>query len=436
MSDPALRSQRLSQARTETIRLKNEQSVASRTSSASLLQLLPSNEEIMRLVQIYWEVMETTFRVLHRPSFLLDLQLLLRDRQGCRESFVAVVLIVMATTRGMVFQTAASYVGRRPERQNASILCTSWIDACTKWLLSQTRMPQRIEILQVRLLICIATQAKSFGSNRLWDETKSLLTDAVSMGLHKDTTSLTPSIWIENPATGLAGIGRPEAPPFEQEIKRRLWSTIVELELQASFDKGLSSFAGTISSTSGPPNNLTDEELDPNMTQLPIPASMETYTPSSFLRISHRSLPLRSELNKLINDSSGDIIFKELLAYDHKIHKQLQELPKWAKSLQKSDGVNSQSVVSAMALDLQLRQYLLPLHIPFVQQSGFNTRHTYSRMVCINTACTILDYHYKLTASGNFCLVILRDDVFRAALSLSHHLMLWKALNCTSKQIP
>jgi hypothetical protein len=429
MSDPALRCQRLSQVKAETIKLRKEQSLASKTSTASLHQLLPSNEEIMRLVQIYWEVMETTFRVLHQPTFLLDLQSLLTDRLGCRESFVAVVLMAMATTRGMVYHTSASYVGHRPERQNASILCTSWIDACTRWLSSQTRKPQTIEMLQLRLLICIAIQANSFGSNRVWDETKSLLTDAVSMGLHKDPTRNVPSLWSENLETELPRIHS----PFEQEIRRRLWSTIVELELQAAFDKGLPSFAGTISATCGPTYNFADEELDPNMVQLPLPSPSETYTSSSFLQLSHRSLPLRSELNKLINDSSGEIVFKELLAYDHKIHQHLQELPEWAKSLQKSNEPNSPSVVAGMALDILLRQYLLPLHIPFVQQAGFNTRHTYSRMVCINTASTILDYHYRLTVSGNVCLNILRDDVFRAALSLCHHLMLWKALNCALK---
>jgi Fungal specific transcription factor domain len=389
----------------------------------------------MRLVQIYWEVMETTFRVLHQPSFLLDLKSLLRDRQGCRESFVAVVLTVMATTRGMVYQTAASYVGRRPERQNASILCISWLEACTKWL-SLRRKTQTIEIIQLRLLICIAIQANSFGSNRVWDETKSLLTDAVSMGLHKDTATLPPSVSMQNVAAGLYGLRRPEIPPLEREIRRRLWATIVELELQASFDRGLPSFAGTISAGCGPPNNLADEDLDPNLSQLPMPAPAEIYTHASFLQLSHRSLPLRSELNKLINDSKGDILFKDLLAYDHKIHQQLQELPRWAKSIQRSSAVNSQSAVSAIAVDIQLRQYLLPLHIPFVQQAGFNPRHTYSRMVCINTASTILEYHYMLTVSGNFCLNILRDDVFRAALSLCHHLMLWKALNCTLKPNP
>jgi hypothetical protein len=433
ISDPALRSQLLSQARTESIKLRNEQSLASRRSPASLHQLLPSNEEIMRLVQMYWEIMETTFRVLHRQSFLLDLQSLLGNRQGCRESFVAVVLIVMAVTRGMVDQAAASHVRRRPEGQNVSALFTSPIEACAKWLSLQSRKSQGIELLQIRLLICIAIQANSIGSNRVWEQTKSLLNDSVSMGLHKDTATLTQSFSIENAAAGLAGLRRPKILPFEQEMRRRLWSTIVELELQASFDRGLPSFAGTISADCGPPNNLADEDLDMTISQLPISAPIETYTRSSFLRISHRSQPLRSELNKLINDSTRNLLFKELLAYDHEIHQKLQELPTWAKTLQTSDAVNSQSVVSAMALDIQLRQYLLPLHIPFVQQAGLNTRHTYSRIVCINTASTILEYHYKLTASGNFCLSILRDDVFRAALSLCHHLILWKALNCTLK---
>jgi hypothetical protein len=272
-------------------------------------------------------------------------------------------------------------------------------------------------------------QANSTGSGQLWEETKSLLNDSVSMGLHRHTATLTQSFSIENAAAGLAGLLRPQSLPFEQEIRRRLWSTVVELELQASFDTGLPSFAGTISADCGPPNNLADEDLDVTASQLPMPAQTEMYTRSSFLQISHRSQSFRSELNKLLNDSPRNLLFEELLAYDQEIRQRLQELPTWAKS-----HANAQSVVSAMALDIQLRQYLLPLHIPFVQQAGINTRHAYSRIVCINTASTILEYHCKLTASGNFCLSMLRDDVFRAALSLCHHLVLWRALNCTLKK--
>jgi hypothetical protein len=250
------------------------------------------------------------------------------------------------------------------------------------------------------------------------------------MGLHKDTATLSQSFSIETAAAGLAGFSRPAIDPFEQEIRRRLWSSVVEMELQASFDRGLPSFAATIFADCGPPNNLIDEVLDTNIVQLPKSVPDETYTRCSFLKISHRSLSLRAELNKFINNISASLSFKELLAYDDKILQELQSLPEWAKSFQRSNVVNLPSVVAAMTLDIQLRQYLLPIHIPFAQQAEFNIRHSYSRLVCINTASIILEYHSKLTASGNCCLNLLREDVFRAALSICHHLTLWKALKC------
>jgi hypothetical protein len=137
---------------------------------------------------------------------------------------------------------------------------------------------------------------------------------------------------------------------------------------------------------------------------------------------------LRAELNRLINDSSSNLSFEELLRYDEMILQELEQLPQWAKSLLGNDVVSSPSVVAAMTLDIRLRQYLLPLHIPFVQQAGFNIRHSYSRPVRINTSSTTLEYPSKLAASGNPCLHLLRDHVFRAALSLSHHTILWNAL--------
>jgi hypothetical protein len=423
-----MRSQALLQARTESIKLREEQGFAARSSLDSLHQLLPSNESIKFLVRIYWKNMETTLRVLHQPYFQSSLQSLLADRQSCSESFVAVVLMVMATVRGLVPQTGTPNIVFNVQRQNAAISCATWIEACAKWLSHQEA--GKIESVQIRLLMCIAIQANSSGSNRVWEEAKSLLYHSVSIGLHRDMTTLSQSFSVENAAAGLAGLPHPAVPAFEMEVRRRLWSSIVELELQASFDSGLPSFAATVSADCGPPGNFSDDDLDRVKTEMPKPAPMEIYTRSSFLRISHRSLALRTELNRLINDSSNNLSFNQLLQYDQMILHELQQLPDWATSLLKQDTATSPSAVAAMTLDIQLRQYRLPLHTPFVQQSGSNITKSYSQLACINTARVVLEYHSKLAASGNSCLHLIRDDVFRAALSLSHHMILWKALKC------
>jgi hypothetical protein len=73
-----------------------------------------------------------------------------------------------------------------------------------------------------------------------------------------------------------------------------------------------------------------------------------------------------------------------------------------------------------MLLDIQLRQLLLLLHSPWARQTDSNSRYSYSRMVCINTAKHIHELYTAATKSGDYALLVFRNDVVRAALSFCH----------------
>jgi len=75
-----------------------------------------------------------------------------------------------------------------------------------------------------------------------------------------------------------------------------------------------------------------------------------------------------------------------------------------------------------------LRQFILSLHLPYAQRVGTDWRYSYSRMVCIDTAYTILEHHWKLGSNGNYTLNFLREDVFRAGLALCHSAISGKAV--------
>jgi hypothetical protein len=45
---------------------------------------------------------------------------------------------------------------------------------------------------------------------------------------------------------------------FDQEMRRRLWGTIVELEIEASIDRGVRPFSADLPSDCPPPSNLDD----------------------------------------------------------------------------------------------------------------------------------------------------------------------------------
>jgi hypothetical protein len=73
-------------------------------------------------------------------------------------------------------------------------------------------------------------------------------------------------------------------------------------------------------------------------------------------------------------------------------------------------------------LEIQLRQFLIILHTPFAAKSQ------YSAVSSINAAARILDLHSQLYAAGIHTISTMRSDIFRSAISLSHHILTSNAL--------
>jgi hypothetical protein len=132
-------------------------------------------------------------------------------------------------------------------------------------------------------------------------------------------------------------------------------------------------------------------------------------------------------MNQVINQPRSKLSYDEMLHYHNRTMEELDAMPAWVDVERRTNSITSTSAVPALLLDVQLRQYLLLLHLPFAQQADINERYRYSKMVCLNAANIILNHHFKLAASDNRTLNHLRDDVFRAALAMCHSIIFWNA---------
>jgi hypothetical protein len=125
-----------------------------------------------------------------------------------------------------------------------------------------------------------------------------------------------------------------------------------------------------------------------------------------------------------VNASSMHLSYEDVLRYDEEISEQLAAIPKW-----KSTNVSSEShTFSRLLLDIQLRQFLILLHSPFVGPAESNSRASFSRAACINAAITILEHHYQLRSAGTHLLYLLRNDVYRASMAIFHSVSLSKSI--------
>ena len=367
----------------------------------NLATLLPQKEVVDQLIHVYVETFESTYRVLHLPSFYKEYYQCLDAPESATPAFVALLLVMMATTYCSKPGEQSMLRGDSSlDRENAD----RWIRATETWLELQSRKHVSSIIFQIHVIIFIAQEVNAIKRKRTFTTSGNLGRIAISAGLHRDGE-------IVNLLHG--SLIKRRVTLFDQELRRRIWSTIAELELQVAIDRGMPSMMRDLIVDCGPPLNVDDDEFTPSMDHLLLSKPISQYTRSSFHNISHNSFALRQELVSLINGPSPGMPYEEVLRYDRKIMEALDDIPSWQDQ---NHGAN----VSRTLLQLQLHHLQLLLHRPYVFYASLSKRYDYSAVIHLRAAMSIIDLHQSLVTIGSNVLCIMRSDVLAAVLSICY----------------
>jgi hypothetical protein len=174
---------------------------------SSLRDLLPDRSITDRLVQKYLSTFETTYRILHIPTFQNAYERYWDvDKPGSTE-MDAVVLSILACTICICTNGSPQY------SRNGSTLHTQavlWMKACEAWLRRQSSKHRTLASLQVRCLRLLALAATSHKAKDYYHEVQAHMGIMISCGMHRD-----PVHFGDRCST------------FEGEMRRRLWATSV-----------------------------------------------------------------------------------------------------------------------------------------------------------------------------------------------------------------
>lgn len=185
----------------------------------SLRSLLPDRATTDTLIRQYLDTFETTYRILHVPSFETAYENYWDPRRAADVDLDALVLAVLACTICISNHDSPRY------NHNGSTLhskAVTWIKACEAWLKRHSNKHRTLASLQVRCLRLLALSASSHKMKEYYQEVQAHMAFMRSSGLHRDPCIIGPRCSV-----------------FVGEMRRRLWATSMELELQASIDKGI-----------------------------------------------------------------------------------------------------------------------------------------------------------------------------------------------------
>lgn len=223
--------------------LLKEQGPLNQGTDSEILALIPSTRcRVEAEANLYFDTFETSYRVLHEPTFWRAFGVFWERPKESPPSFAVSLVLVMACVRCLAADFEPVFVGDcSVERQTAS----RWIDICEAWLTHQGRKHLTLEHFQVSCLLLIAKRVNCVKMKQDWVYSGDVLRLAMSSGLHRNPDLLPPGRTTE----------------YEKEMRRRLWATVMELELQSSIDAGLPSSLCGLHFDSPPPANMDDEAL-------------------------------------------------------------------------------------------------------------------------------------------------------------------------------
>lgn len=174
-----------------------------------------------------------------------------------------------------------------------------------EWLESlRGRKQLTMATLRTQALLIVSQQVRSAQPDDVWKATGKLLRLAMVAGLHRDSAEF------------------PDISIFEGELRRRLWMTILELDVGASIDYGMPTMVHEGDFTCNRPSNVDDVELHEDMTELPGSKPLHQTTDSVFQVALTKSQPLRL---RAIGGTFNQVHDAQLLIND--LERYIQSLP-------------------------------------------------------------------------------------------------------------
>lgn len=317
----------------------------STTLDPELLRLVPERVEADRLWQTYKEHFESYYRVLHVPTFEREYQQFWAMQQASR-AFLPQLLSICAI--------ASCF--RDEDRLHQEGQVRAWIEAVRLWLFkADPRTQLSLGLLQAHLLMLIAGDVHWIKIDRSWIASGILLRNAISAGLHRE-----PKDFLR-------------ISKFHAEVRRRLWYSILEYDLLASFAKGRIPSISEEEYDCEPPKS-TDPELDDEADKM----QPEQLTHC----ILARHLALRTRVCRAVNSIKLNLDYNDVIRLDSELKIFLRDVSSVDTTIVEPFSRNLTRIISYRSV--------IALHAPFVTRALHDPKWSYSRTRCLEVSSTIL----------------------------------------------
>ncbi|KAF7546134.1 hypothetical protein G7046_g9401 [Stylonectria norvegica] len=367
-----------------------------------MTDILPKKMVCDSLIQSYFDTSETIYRILHMPTFNEQYNQYWKGNLQS-DSFLPQLLAVLSIASR--FETKSKGLGHERSEgvhiPTACALVRSWLDS-----LRGKRMIE-FSTLQVEVLLVHAQRMIKPRAQESWTSLGSIVRMAMAMGLHRDSSEFEPRV-----------------PVCLGEMRRRLWFTILDMDLHISLACNLPCLVRDGDFTTRPPRNLDDIELYADMTELPPTKPIDQITDNQMQVYAAMTLGVRMKVAHLLNRIDTIRDYQEVLDVGAKLDRFLDDINYiFPRHGILSDAQKSKQWRSRVILDMHVRRPLLALYRPFA--IGAPDAPAQISRAYLRSSMVILKYLDELDPMLNHFQDItdmyhqvLKKDIIQAALSI------------------
>ena len=422
----------MQQARLTSKHIKDMKGISEKSTRAllSLDESLPVRDVCERLVDVYITNFETMHRILHIPTLLREHRAFWDTRSSSIDKlspFLAQLTSVLAVAMSVIERSHEFYSASLDNYLNhrSHCLLEAWLDGLDR------KQRSDFSTLQTETLFLLAKQINGTHLEELWQMSRRLVRSAMIMGLHLDPS------------------GSDKISFYKAESRRRLWITIVEIDIQTSFTSGMPLMISQGDLYSISLSNINDSEYD-EVTDDP-PAAKPPYVwTDSLAQISlAASIRQRIRIALLMQESYACKISPGLIQEVSQFGKYLTTLPAYFRLNEiPGDRSNATRLWSQALFDIVIRRQLLTVYCKLLvgEASDIAADQDYACQLSLNASLMVLSHQTKMehafsdAGNGPVCSIrwnsfrILCNNDFRcAALNVCRFIRLISASAQTTK---
>ncbi|KAJ5899065.1 transcriptional regulator family: Fungal Specific TF [Penicillium taxi] len=288
-----------------------------------------------------------------------------------------------------------------------------WLDVAQSWLSAPFEKDRlTLKGIQIYCLLLLARQVHRKGADLIWISMGSLTRMAMQMGLHQDPSSLgNMSLW-------------------QTEIRRRLWYTVLEMNIQAALDSGMTPMINESDYNTLPPSIIGDTDLDAVSNEI-CRDTTPPRTQRSFQYLLASSFSLRLRAARVINSLQEEPSYDQVLKLSQELAFTCRAAVEETAHSVSGDQPALGSQFAYSFCSHLLNRFLLCLHFRYAIQATKNPIYAHSHRVCLDVALDMVsllddELYGRLLVNGGG---MFRDIITRGAMVIHLELNAEKETN-------